>query len=397
MPKLPQEIIEDILSRLPVKNLVQLKCVCKAWSALISDPQFAKARLKKTAKAKKTTITNLNKLFFANCPLQTIDVEAFGDGDGDSISQQVGYPERSAPEIWADIGGSCDGLVFLFCYSNDLLVLNPTTRDSRELPKPDTTYTSQDSVFYGLGYDVSIDDYKVVRGVISAASSGSSSREAKVEVLELKTNTWKKIQYPHSSININGRGILSNGNLHWLGTRKSDLGYVRVIISFDLTDERFKEFAPVPEYIIDGVDLGTLGDNVVIFCERGGTFYEVWEMEKYGVKESWTRLFSVSNEIFPYSEFCVTLVGFKKDGKVLLDFDGRELVEYNTKEETLRNFIIDDDWDNFEAVIYEESLISPNVAVDDEAIRLNQAEDVEEKVENSSEEVQIKKKGKKLE
>ncbi|XP_031258740.1 F-box protein CPR1-like [Pistacia vera] len=175
MPKLPQEIIEDILSRLPVKKLVQLKC------------------LKQQEKAKKTTITNLHKLFFANWPFQTIDVEAFFDGDGDSVSQQVGYPARSVSENWAGIGGSCNGLVFLFCYSNDLLVLNPTTRDSRELSKPDTTFTSQDSVFCGLGYDVLIDNYKVVGGVISVANSGSNSKEAKVEVLELKTNNWRKI------------------------------------------------------------------------------------------------------------------------------------------------------------------------------------------------------------
>ncbi|KAJ0093769.1 hypothetical protein Patl1_26050 [Pistacia atlantica] len=344
MPKLPQEIIEDILSRLPVKNLVQLKCGCKAWFAFISDPQFAKLQLKK---AKETT--NLQKLFFANCPLQTIDV----DVDSDWVSKQVGYPEN-----WAYIGGSCNGLVFLVSFSNDLLVLNPTTRDSRKLPKPDTTFTSQDSVFYGLGYDVLIDDYKVLRGVISAASSGSSSREAKVEVLELKTNTWRRIQYPHLSFNIDGAGVFSNDHLHWLGIRdgESDWIYVPVIISFDLIEERFQMFAPVQEYNIDSLGLGNLGDNLVILCER-----------------------------------------FKKNGKVLLDFDGRELVVYNTKEETLRNFLIDDDWDHFAAVIYEESLMSPNVAVDDEAIRLNQAEDVEEKGEDSSEEVQLKKKGKKLE
>ncbi|XP_031273134.1 F-box protein CPR1-like [Pistacia vera] len=353
MPKLPQEIIEDILSRLPVKNLVQLKCGCKAWFALISDPQFAKLQLKK---AKETT--NLQKIFFANCPLQTIDVdvEVFGDVDSDWVSKQVGYPEN-----WAYTGGSCNGL---------------------------------DSVFYGLGYDVLIDDYKVVRGVISAASSGSSSREAKVEVLELKTNTWRRIQYPHLSFNIDGPGVFSNDHLHWLGIRdgESDWIYVPVIISFDLIEERFKMFAPVQEYNIDSLGLGNLGDNLVILCEREGTFYEVWEMKKNGAEESWTRLFSVSIEIFPYSEFDVTLVGFKKDGKLLLDFDGRELVVYNTKEETLRNFLIDDDWDHFAAVIYEESLISPNVAVHDEAIRLNQAEDVEEKGEDSSEEVQLKKK-----
>ncbi|KAJ0093766.1 hypothetical protein Patl1_26053 [Pistacia atlantica] len=133
----------------------------------------------------------------------------------DNLSRQLAYPTRSIYD--AEILGSCNGLVCLeFDYEN-LFLLNPT-RDSRELPKPDSTSTDEDSVFYGPGYNVSINDYKVVKGVISAASNGPNFRDAKVEVLKLKTNTWGRIQYPHSSINIDGLGILLNDTLHWLGT-----------------------------------------------------------------------------------------------------------------------------------------------------------------------------------
>ncbi|RHN51286.1 putative F-box domain-containing protein [Medicago truncatula] len=37
------ELIVEFLSRLPVKTLMQFKCVCKSWKTLIShDPSFAK-------------------------------------------------------------------------------------------------------------------------------------------------------------------------------------------------------------------------------------------------------------------------------------------------------------------------------------------------------------------
>ncbi|KAJ0034272.1 hypothetical protein Pint_25492 [Pistacia integerrima] len=213
MPKLPRDIIADILSRVPIKHLMQFKCVCKDWYALVSDPQYAKMQLKQ---ARADNTTNMHKLFLTTWPLQSIDYEAFGDGVSRNLSRQFAYPTRSIYD--AEILGSCNGLVCLeFDYDN-LFLLNPTTRDSRELPKPDSTSTDEDSVFYGLGYNVSVDDYKVVKGVISAASNGPNSRDAKVEVLKLKTNTWGRIQYPHSSINIDGPGILLNDTVHWLGT-----------------------------------------------------------------------------------------------------------------------------------------------------------------------------------
>ncbi|XP_045822488.1 F-box/kelch-repeat protein At3g23880-like [Trifolium pratense] len=45
LPTLPFDLIIEILSRLPVKQLLQLRCVCKSWKSLISDPKFAKKHL----------------------------------------------------------------------------------------------------------------------------------------------------------------------------------------------------------------------------------------------------------------------------------------------------------------------------------------------------------------
>ncbi|MCI26118.1 F-box/kelch-repeat protein, partial [Trifolium medium] len=46
------ELIADILSRLPVKTLMQIKCVCKSWKTLISDdPSFAKLHLQRSPRS----------------------------------------------------------------------------------------------------------------------------------------------------------------------------------------------------------------------------------------------------------------------------------------------------------------------------------------------------------
>ncbi|KEH23971.1 hypothetical protein MTR_7g498320 [Medicago truncatula] len=45
LPSLTFDLIAEILSRLPVKLLLQLQCLGKFWKSLISDPKFAKKHL----------------------------------------------------------------------------------------------------------------------------------------------------------------------------------------------------------------------------------------------------------------------------------------------------------------------------------------------------------------
>ncbi|MCI32129.1 F-box/kelch-repeat protein, partial [Trifolium medium] len=45
LPTLPFDLIPEILSRLPVKFLLQFRCVCKSWKSLITDPKFTKKHL----------------------------------------------------------------------------------------------------------------------------------------------------------------------------------------------------------------------------------------------------------------------------------------------------------------------------------------------------------------
>src|SRR4051812_32733503 len=44
-PPLPEDLVVEILLRLPVRSLLQFKCICKFWKTLISDPKFAKRHL----------------------------------------------------------------------------------------------------------------------------------------------------------------------------------------------------------------------------------------------------------------------------------------------------------------------------------------------------------------
>ena len=45
---LPEEVISEILCRLPVKSIMQCSCVCKLWYSLIRNPNFITTHLKTT-------------------------------------------------------------------------------------------------------------------------------------------------------------------------------------------------------------------------------------------------------------------------------------------------------------------------------------------------------------
>uniref|UniRef100_A0A0D9WMC3 F-box domain-containing protein n=1 Tax=Leersia perrieri TaxID=77586 RepID=A0A0D9WMC3_9ORYZ len=42
---IPEEIVEQILLRLPVKSIVRFRSVCKSWQSMIADPRFTRLHL----------------------------------------------------------------------------------------------------------------------------------------------------------------------------------------------------------------------------------------------------------------------------------------------------------------------------------------------------------------
>ncbi|RAL51931.1 hypothetical protein DM860_010649 [Cuscuta australis] len=46
-PSLPEDIITDILSRIPVKSLTRFQCVSRQWRTLIKTPSFAAEHLRR--------------------------------------------------------------------------------------------------------------------------------------------------------------------------------------------------------------------------------------------------------------------------------------------------------------------------------------------------------------
>ncbi|XP_048234836.1 F-box/kelch-repeat protein At3g23880 isoform X4 [Ricinus communis] len=142
MSKLPQDLITEILSRVPVKPLIRFKCVCKTWISLISNPEFAKLQLKRAKE--NNNVSNHYRLLLATWPPQSLDYEAYCNDDISNALRKLSYHAIAKdPNDNYDVRilGSCDGLVYL-CneYHDSMFLWNPTIGDYKELPKPNGAF-----------------------------------------------------------------------------------------------------------------------------------------------------------------------------------------------------------------------------------------------------------------
>ncbi|XP_061372414.1 F-box/kelch-repeat protein At3g23880-like [Gastrolobium bilobum] len=319
---LPDNLIEEILLRLPVISLLHCKCVCKSWLTLISNPQFAKSHYDiAVAPTHRLLVKPYNE-----CSSEFIGIEA--PLHYDSAVVYLTPKSSLIPSVrsyYLQILGSCRGFILLKYVENDDLILwNPSTGALK------TISCSPGSKFlYGFGYDPSTDDYLVVVANFN------------MEFFSLKTNSWNKVKginFPYLGFGVRFiSGILLNGALHWLAVSKGTSTENAVIIAFDLIKRSLSEI-PLPRDLTAStyrsifeichfmVIEGCLG----LGCSGG----VCWVMKEYKVQLSWTKFIVSSNCYVPcdsHFPICFSIgggiVGSDAFGKLLkLDHKG-ELLE----------------------------------------------------------------------
>ncbi|XP_058201522.1 F-box/kelch-repeat protein At3g06240-like [Rhododendron vialii] len=353
---IPQDLITyNILSRLPVKSLYRFKCVSPLWKSLISDPHFVKTHLNQT------------KTKNSNYPEQKIVIlSRFGNlnsvdyNDVNPTSTKLEFPsvEQHDTEKWVKVLSSCDGLLLVSRSDKSIFLLNPSTRECKKLlvcPFVQNSNSYGVPNVYGLGYDSSTDDYKVVLTLSSFYENGCSITT--LAVYSLKTNAWRRREDFHRYIVGNSGGVFLNGCLHYLSWNGNGSNFI--ITAFDLSGEIFKE-VPMPTPLgrcesgdYDYYDVVVLGGSLCLVSERGN---KVCMMKEYGVRESWTKFTMCSG----LSVFDV--VGMlAKDEFLLFDTYGeKHLVVYNPQKFTERDIVICGIPTKFRyGGTYVESLISP--------------------------------------
>ncbi|GAU20090.1 hypothetical protein TSUD_381820 [Trifolium subterraneum] len=376
LPTLPIEIIAEILSRLPIKFLIQLQSVCKPWKSLISDPKFAKKHFRLSTTRHHLVLTHTNpsrEYVLTDYLLSSVFTAA--------IQLDCLLPFRE--HIIASVG-SCHGIICFVLdqnYQNLALLWNPSIRKFMKLPSSFDNPTQEVGLCYtnfGFGYVydhfndnysykvVAVNHYDEYDSDVIDGSDFHVITRTQVKVYTLGTSSWRIIQDCPYGILYGDSVTFVSGTVNWWVTNDSNIS--EVIVSLDLDKESYQEIMQ-PNYGV-GIEvtrtLGVLRDCLSTVA-RSDTFSDVWLMKEYGNKESWTKLFRIPHSCIEDLEFLNYLnpLYLSEDDQVLLDcrYEGRtchdELAIYNSRDNTFKTTEIQNI--NFSTIhgIYQESLLSP--------------------------------------
>ncbi|VFQ79229.1 unnamed protein product [Cuscuta campestris] len=323
---LPQELITEILTRLPVKSLLRFTAVSKAWRSLIRSPAFATAHTRLSGAGGR-------RLFLVASVAgqgRHASVHSLARENGDSPSFATLHQLDSSaacPCKIPTILGACHGLICLSAGLRKLLLWNPSTRTSRVFPDP--FGSSGCYVRFGFGYDDHAQDYKVVK--ICSSESSPNQYENRVQIYSLKSDSWISIP-GFSSGYINGKyGVFLNGGLHW-DLRRGESPSEILAVDLEQAD-RFRTI-PIPGWDYENrkstLKLEVLGGCLAacLFSSSKKTM-EVWVMAEYGVAGSWTRVVSVSLAGCGDLRGHVSVLYMSDDRTQFLFNLGNQLVSYN--------------------------------------------------------------------
>ncbi|OMO55040.1 hypothetical protein CCACVL1_27429 [Corchorus capsularis] len=365
-PNFPQEIILEIFSNLPVGSLLRFRCLSKSCKSFIADPFFIKKHLVKTQnddpKFTKERVLlyacdSRNSNSYRSCSLNAVCKDPFID------SIEVAYPSKEF-HSFDRILGSCNGLICIHSRDTHFL-FNPTLGIDKRLPDLGFKRRGLFRTVYGLGYDASLDDYKVVRVFTPQINGFEYASKSIVRVYSWRTNSWRRIQDLALGAPFDETGKYVDGSLNWSAFRRQETGFSWIIVSLDLAKETFKEvLQPCYGNGVSDKSLGLLNGCLCVFCNYGELYIDVWVMREYGKIESWTKLFTIPYLSGPGFELFSTSKPLYVSGsdEILLHI-GVKLILYNPKENTFRVPVIDEDhiFYMFQSAIYVESLVSPFV------------------------------------
>ncbi|KAL7218693.1 hypothetical protein ACSBR2_011876 [Camellia fascicularis] len=328
---LPQKVVFDILARLVVKSLLQMRCVCKSWNSPINSPNFI------TSHTNQTLANNNNELVLLRHHTDGKD-QFIVHCNNNTFNECTTFdcPFTDWTKYYLRVMGSCDRLVCLSSHDQTAILWNPSIKRCLNLPTPRITYKSHGSYtfFLGFGFDPSTNDFKVVRLVHFHKNFGYRL-PAEVDVYMLSIGTWRTVNTIAPSYNLMQcvSHAFVNRACHWIGFEVMTKEIMRyLILSFNISTEVFREIK-LPNCV---ANVFRLIASVAVYEESICLFHydrdwgypskncDIWAMKEYGVVESWTKLFTID---FGISK----AVGFRKNGEFLAEDREGKLVTYDFK------------------------------------------------------------------
>ncbi|XP_059649194.1 F-box protein At3g07870-like [Cornus florida] len=269
------------------------------------------------------------------------------------------------------IVNSCHGFLCLCEPSNNepVVVCNPIAGEYTNLPVAQK-YGEKGLAGCGFGFSPRTNQYKVIRMICQMIFGESSlTNLRRTEIHTLGTGSWKSIGGCPDPLYGLAFPTYLEGCIHWICIEPRT--FPNYIVSFNFDNEQFQSVPPPPRKsdgtdelsfeAMSNVSMGVL-EGCLCICEASN-YINIWIMKKYGVQESWTKIFSIdTDERCPIGLY--QPIKYLKDGALLMfHYFTSSLNCYDPNEpkfKCLKVFGIDS---KFEAIAHIPSFISLKEAV----------------------------------
>ncbi|KAK3010372.1 hypothetical protein RJ639_012597 [Escallonia herrerae] len=332
MGALPGELVIEILCRLPVKNLSQLRCVSKQWLKLLSNDKPFIARHAEQSKR--------NPLLLFS---RYVSGEQEESGKYSVIIELTSMDKEGnvKNKIRASIDGavygfvSCDYLVLL-CSMFCAYIYNPGKKELARVPR--SCYSTRYCTV-GFGQLPCCNEYKIVH-LFCCDDPFVGDTRIRCEVFSVREGgrgsnseaSWKRIGDCPFDVVISGSPLCVKGVVYWKASEERDGLNREFILSFDLEKEEFKVIS-YPSCSTHWLMTGLKGYLCLVECNARTSTMEIWLLKNYN-HEIWVKEYGG-----------ISLPGFEieglvpiddHDGEILINTEQKGLVCYNTENKTFK-------------------------------------------------------------
>ncbi|KAG7577621.1 F-box domain [Arabidopsis thaliana x Arabidopsis arenosa] len=330
---LPQDVIEEIFSKVPVTSLRRLRSTCKRLYALLKDQGFIKKHFAKSARQYHALMLMNFRVYSVSSNIHGINMDVAPLFEGEfSLIDPFSTSEAIISQAF-----HCDGLLLCTTKENRLVVWNPFSGQTRWLQLQNRGRIDE---AYVLGYDNRdvCHSYKILsfpdlyeqeletiknawkdldvtpEGDLELKINDSSSNswrrnlgvtplgDLELKLYDFSSNSWKHLDLITPEGCLKSYGVSLKGNAYWVyvSNRRGVNDYS--ILSFDFSTERFQHLCVPFQQEADCFDTMALS---VVREEHLSLLYqscETLKMEIWMTKEidttfvSWRKFLTVNLE-----------------------------------------------------------------------------------------------------
>ncbi|CAL9222372.1 unnamed protein product [Arabidopsis halleri] len=219
---LPEDLVVEILSRVPLTSLARLRWACKGWNDLIKDKILAK-------KPSQIIMLIDSRVYLASVDIHKIDNNKVNLTSQFSLKDPLSH--NFSEEVDIRNVFHCDGLLLCTTKDDRLVVWNPLSRETRWIQPRSTNKAFE---YFALGKSSS-NKYKILR---MNQFCDVFPYLIEFEIYDFASNTWKVVGKTTDWFiqTWKGRVMSVNGNTYWLACSKDQEDFLQ---SFDFSTERF--------------------------------------------------------------------------------------------------------------------------------------------------------------